>query len=60
MADPERFLCAKRNVILNRCLMDLGEIIQGHDPDIHHLEKSRVWDRLDEMALEIERLSETL
>lgn len=44
----------RRNVIINHTSTDLENIVNGHDPDIHHL-GNRVWDRLDKMAVEIER-----
>ena len=43
-----------RNAILNRALMDLDDIINGHDPEIDTSINNGVWDRLDKMALEIE------
>lgn len=42
-----------RNLILNRASTDLENIINGHDPEIHNL-GSRVWDRLDDLAVSIE------
>lgn len=50
---PERHTDTERNKIINRASSDLEQIINGHDPEIHHL-GNRVWDRLDKMALEIE------
>lgn len=44
---------AARNKIINRCSHDLENIINGHDPEIHSL-NNRVWDRLDQMATELE------
>ncbi len=44
----------KRNGILNSCSLDLSDIVQSHDPEIHNL-NNRVWDRLHAMALEIEQ-----
>lgn len=44
-----------RNLILNRTLKDLDEIINGHDPEVDTSINNLVWDRLDEMAVEIER-----
>lgn len=44
----------RRNVIINHTSTDLENIVNGHDPDIHHL-GNRVWDRLDKMAVEIEQ-----
>lgn len=52
-ADPERHADLERNRILNKCSLDLWDIVQNHDPDIHNL-NNRVWDRLDRMALDIE------
>lgn len=46
-----------RNVIINRCSRDLNNIVNSHDPEIHHL-GNRVWDRLEKMASEIETLSQ--
>ena len=43
----------RRNLIINRASADLEQIINGHDPEVHHL-GNRVWDRLDKMACEIE------
>jgi hypothetical protein len=43
----------ERNVILNRAITDLENIINGHDPEIHNL-GNRVWDRLDDLAIAVE------
>ena len=50
---PERHADTERNKIINRASSDLEQIINGHDPEIHHL-GNRVWDRLDKMAVDIE------
>lgn len=50
----DRHSDTRRNVIINRTSTDLENIVNGHDPDIHHL-GNRVWDRLDKMAVEIEQ-----
>lgn len=50
----ERHKDAERNLILNRTLSDLDDIINGHDPEIDTSINNGVWDRLDKMALEIE------
>lgn len=51
---PERYNDTGRNSILNRTVTDLEEIINGHDPEIHGTICQEVWDRLDQMALELE------
>jgi cell division FtsZ-interacting protein ZapD len=51
---PDRHSDTERNKIINRVSGDLENIINGHDPEIHNL-NHRVWDRLDAMAVEIER-----
>lgn len=51
---PERHADTARNVILNRALMDLDRIINGHDPENDTSLNNLVWDRLDKMAVEIE------
>ena len=56
---PKRHSDTARNLILNRALSDLGEIIYGHDPEINTSISNGVWDRLDKMALEIETRSVT-
>ncbi|MBC8718778.1 hypothetical protein [Ochrobactrum sp. Marseille-Q0166] len=56
IADKSRFENTARNLILNRTLTDLENIINGHDPEIGNLNND-VWDRLDKMSLEIEALS---
>lgn len=53
MKIPERHADTERNMIINRASYDLEQIINGHDPEIHHL-GNRVWDRLDKMAVDIE------
>ncbi|GLO70292.1 hypothetical protein MACH17_18090 [Phaeobacter inhibens] len=45
---------AARNVILNRALDDLEQIISNHDPGTDVPIKDGVWDRLDRLACEIE------
>lgn len=45
-----------RCLIINKASTDLENIVNGHDPEIHHL-GNRVWDRLDKMALDIEALA---
>lgn len=50
----ERHKDTERNLILNRTLSDLDDIINGHDPEIDTSINNGVWDRLDKMALEIE------
>lgn len=50
---PMRHTDTERNKIINRTSTDLGNIINGHDPDVDNL-GIRVWDRLDQMAVEIE------
>lgn len=44
----------ERNLILNRALTDLEQIINCHDPEIDVPIKDGVWNRLDKMAQEIE------
>lgn len=51
---PARHSDTDRNVILNRALMDLDRIINGHDPENDTSLNNLVWDRLDQMAVEIE------
>ncbi|AUR03153.1 hypothetical protein PhaeoP72_01168 [Phaeobacter inhibens] len=45
---------AARNLILNRALDDLEQIISNHDPETDVPIKDGVWDRLDRLACEIE------
>lgn len=53
---PERHANKSRNLILNKTLTDLDDIINGHDPEIDTSINNGVWDRLDKMAIEIEEL----
>jgi hypothetical protein len=55
---PERYKDIERNRIVNRCLTDLEEIINHHNPEIDTPIKDGVWNRLDKMALEIEARAE--
>lgn len=55
-APPARHADPARNRALNSCSSDLETIINGHDPEIHHL-GNRVWDRLDALAVEIEEIA---
>lgn len=52
--EPERHKDRKRNLILNRTVPDLDEIVNQHDPEVHVPINDGIWDRLDKMALEIE------
>lgn len=45
-----------RNVILNTASTDLSKIVSEFDPEHDHL-GNKVWDRLDKMACELERLT---
>lgn len=53
---PTRHADPDRNRALNSCSSDLETIINGHDPEIHHL-GNRVWDRLDALAVELEEIA---
>lgn len=55
-APPARHADPARNRALNSCSSDLETIINGHDPEVHHL-GNRVWDRLDALAVEIEEIA---
>ncbi|MFV1626814.1 hypothetical protein VWY34_14385 [Phaeobacter sp. JH20_02] len=45
---------AARNLILNRAINDLEQIINNHDPETDVPIKDGAWDRLDRLACEIE------
>ncbi len=55
MVEPERHKDGDRNVIITQATNDLDEIINHHDPETDAPIKQGVWDRLDKMALDIER-----
>ena len=57
MTEPMRHRNGARNVIITRATIDLDKIINSHDPEIDVPIRDGVWDRLDEMAVEIERLA---
>lgn len=59
MNEQERHKNTRRNLILNQTLTDLETIINAHDPEVDTSISNGVWDRLDKMAVEIEKLTDT-
>lgn len=51
--EPARYADTERNKIINRTSLDLRKIVHDFDPENDNLD-IRVWDRLDQMAQEIE------
>ena len=51
--EPARYADTERNKIINLTSLGLRKIVHDHDPENDNLD-IRVWDRLDQMAQEIE------
>ena len=55
MKEPKRYEDLDRNSIINKTCSDLEDIVNNHDPETDVPIDDGIWNRLDKMALEIER-----